>query len=98
MTSRGGAGARRVIRAADWREEIAPTVDQSRLEFANLVVRRLAQPGARIAVIDERGKPALVNCREALFDTLARDHAIVGVYAEGARVKDVVDDLKAAGL
>jgi hypothetical protein len=51
-----------------------------------------------VAVIDEHGKPAMVKCSEALFGVLSKDHPIVGVYKPGASVRDVIDDLKAAGL
>lgn len=72
--------------------------EADRLRLAARVVAQLAEPGARVAVIDDRGRAALVNCRERLYDVLAKDHAIVGVYAPGARMNDVIDDLKAAGL
>lgn len=72
--------------------------DAQRYDFAQRVVARLIDSQARVAVINDRGRAALVNCAEQLFDTLARDHEIVGVYREGVRVRDVVDDLKAAGL
>jgi hypothetical protein len=74
------------------------SAEVARHEFATRVVRRLVDSQARIAVIDDRGSPALVDCAERLFDVLSKDHPIVGVYAEGARVPDVIDDLKAAGL
>jgi len=75
-----------------------PSPEAMRHDFANLVVRRLITPGARIAVIEEHGRPALVSCAERLYELLSKDHPIVGVYTVGAVVKDVVDDLKAAGL
>lgn len=88
-----------------WRADAAlplwkrpPSVDAQRNEFAHRVVRRLTDNGARIAVIEEHGRPALVDCRERLYELLQKDHAIVGVYAAGARVPDIIDDLKAAGL
>lgn len=69
-----------------------------RHDFANLVVRKLAVPEARLAVIDEGGKPAVVSCSERLYDLLSKDHPIVGVYTAGARVRDIIEDLKASGL
>jgi hypothetical protein len=75
-----------------------PSVDVMRQDFAARVVRRLTEPDARVAVIDDAGRPAMVARHERLFDVLAKDHPIVGVYAPGARVRDVIDDLKAAGL
>ncbi len=75
-----------------------PTADSYRHDFAHRVVRRLADNGARLAVIEDHGRPAMVDCRERLYELLSKDHAIVGVYASGARVKDIMDDLKAAGL
>jgi hypothetical protein len=69
-----------------------------RLRLAARVVARLADPGSRVAVINDHGRAALVNCREMLFDVLAKDHAIVGVYAPGAQINDVIEDLQAAGL
>lgn len=74
------------------------SAEVARHEFATRVVRRLVDSQARIAVINDRGSPALVDCAERLYDVLSKDHPIVGVYAEGARVPDVIDDLKAAGL
>jgi hypothetical protein len=61
-------------------------------------VRWLADPGAQVAVISEHGRPAMVSVREPLYELLSKDHPIVGVYKTGARVRDVIDDLKAAGL
>jgi hypothetical protein len=75
-----------------------PPVEAARLEFAYLVVRRLLDSSVRMAVINEHGRPAMVNCRERLYETLSRDCPIIGVYCEGARARDIVDDLKAAGL
>jgi hypothetical protein len=69
-----------------------------RLRAAFLVVARLATPGRRVALVLDDNRPALVNCNEQLFDVLAKDHPIVGVYTFGATVQDVIDDLKAAGL
>jgi hypothetical protein len=80
------------------RQQMAATVASRRHDFANKVIRRLVDSQARVAVINDRGNPALVNCAERLYDVLAKDHPIVGVYKSGARVRDVVDDLKAAGL
>jgi SRSO17 transposase len=75
-----------------------PSMEALRHDFANLVVRQLVSPATRVAVIDEHGKPAMVKCSEALFGVLSKDHPIVGVYKPGASVRDVIDDLKAAGL
>lgn len=85
-----------------WREEPLwnrpPSPDAKRQDFANRVVRRLIDSSARIAVISEHGRPALVDCRERLYETLSKDHPIIGVYRAGARVTDIIEDLKAAGL
>jgi hypothetical protein len=75
-----------------------PSPDAARHDFAHQVVRRLVDSTARVAVIAEHGRPAMVDCRERLFGVLSLDHPIVGVYAEGARVPDIIEDLKAAGL
>lgn len=75
----------------------APDPHARRQDFAARVVRRLATT-PRVAVIDDGGKPALVDCAERLYDLLAKDHPIVGVYAAGARIKHVIEDLEAAGL
>jgi hypothetical protein len=80
------------------RREIAMTVSSRRHDFATLVVRRLVDSAARVAVINDRGRPALVNCKERLYELLAKDHPLVGIYQSGARVRDIVDDLKASGL
>ena len=89
----------------EWRDDPAlplhrqpPTIGSLRHDFANLVIRQLTAPGARVAVIDDNGKPAVVRCNELLYDLLSKDHPIVGIYTPGARVRDVIDDLKAAGL
>lgn len=79
-----------------WRQP--PSVDALRMEFANRVVRRLVDSSLRMAVISEHGRPAMVDCGELLYELLARDHPIVGVYKAGARAVDVIEDLKAAGL
>lgn len=68
-----------------------------RQDFAAKVIRRLIN-SIRVAVINEHGRPALVCCNEQLYDLLCKDHPIVGVYAAGARMHEVIDDLKAAGL
>lgn len=91
-----------------WRTELDPpslslrerpaSSEALRHDFANRVVRWLAEPGTRVAVIDEHGRPAVVNVREPLYELLAQDHPIVGIYQAGARIKDVIEDLKAAGL
>lgn len=94
----------RVGDAPDVRDEDLPLAKRKpepelqRIEFASLVVRKLIDPAVRVAVINEHGRAALVNCREGLYETLARDHPIVGIYAQGAVIPDVIDDLKAAGL
>ena len=76
-----------------------PDPSLARQDFAARVVRTLVNEGdARIAVIDNDGKAAMVRCSERLFDVLAQDHPIVGVYKFGVRVRDVMEDLKAAGL
>jgi hypothetical protein len=75
-----------------------PSVSALRHDFATLVVRRLVDSEARVAVINDRGRAALVDCRERLFDLLAKDHPIIGVYRAGVRVRDVIDDLRAGGL
>jgi hypothetical protein len=75
-----------------------PSPESLRHDFATRVVRHLTEPGARVAVIDEQGRPAIVSCAEPLYELVSRDHPIVGVYIAGARVRDVIDDLKAAGL
>ncbi|HQR22434.1 MAG TPA: hypothetical protein PKV98_16320 [Burkholderiaceae bacterium] len=102
------ARARRAADAAsgpEWRGDLTVPVfrkllpeDMLRQDFACRVVRRLIDVEARIAVISDRGRPALVDCREPLYEMLARDHEIVGVYKCGARVPEIIDDLKAAGL
>lgn len=74
------------------------SAESLRHDFASRVIRHLVAPGARGAVIDEHGRPALVSCSEPLYELYAQDHPIVGVYTAGARVRDVIDDLKAAGL
>jgi hypothetical protein len=74
------------------------SASSARHDFANLVIRQLTAAGARVAVVDDAGKPALVHCNEMLYEVLGRDHPIVGVYTPGASVRDVIDDLKAAGL
>jgi hypothetical protein len=93
------------FKTVQWRDDPAmplakqpPSVSSLRHEFANLVIRRLVDSSVRVAVIDDRGRPALVNCGERLYELLSKDHPVVGVYASGARVRDVIDDLKAAGL
>jgi hypothetical protein len=68
-----------------------------RQDFASRVVRRLAG-AARIAVIADRGRPAMVNCTDGLYELLAKDHPIVGVYTADARIKHIIEDLEAAGL
>jgi hypothetical protein len=75
-----------------------PSEESLRHDFANLVIRRLTAPDARVGVINEHGRPAMLDCRERLFEHYAKDHPIVGVYKPGARVRDVIEDLKAAGL
>lgn len=79
-------------------EPLPPDPRLQRIEFASLVVRRLMEPGARVAVLVDCGRPALVQCGEWLYERLAPDHELVGVYAPGARVQDVLEDLEAAGL
>lgn len=93
------------FKAVQWRDDPAitlgkqpPSISSLRHDFANMVIRRLVDPSVRIAVISDRGRPALVDCRERLYDLLSKDHPIVGVYAAGARVRDVIDDMKATGL
>jgi hypothetical protein len=88
-----------------WREDSTvplhrqpPSPESLRHDFANLVIRRLTAPEARVAVVEEHGRPALLDCRERLFDLYSKDHPLVGVYKPGARVRDVIDDLKAAVL
>lgn len=71
---------------------------RSLLEFAALVIRRLATNATRMAVVNESGRPAMVACNERLFDLIAKDHPIVGVYTAQARLRDIYDDLRAAGL
>lgn len=98
--------APRTLRKPDWeaaarelpRMMATPSPDLARHEFASRVIRHLVEPGTRVAVISEHGRPALVKCCEALFDVLSKDHPIVGVYTDGAVVTDVIEDLKAAGL
>lgn len=80
-----------------WQRVPVPLPFTEHRRFANLVVERIATVG-RVAVIDAYGRPALVSCRERLFEVLARDHDIVGVYGAGARAADVLEDLQAAGL
>lgn len=72
--------------------------DAARHDFANLVVRMLVDAGVEVAVIAEHGRPAVVRTSDHLYSVLAKDHDIVGVYKAGARVRDVIEDLKAAGL
>lgn len=74
-----------------------PDPHAARQDFAAKVVRRLTDT-SRVAVINEHGRPALVDCCERLYELLAKDHDIVGVYAAGARIKHVIEDLEAAGL
>ena len=81
---------------ADYRPAVQGFSDQRR--FADQVIKRLTSADERIAVVDAYGKPAMVSCRERLFDVLSRDHDIVGVYKAGARAIDVIEDLQAAGL
>lgn len=93
----------RVGTAAAFGEALPPIRQASnphaaRQDFAAKVVRRLIDPGVRVAVLDEHGRPALVNCSDRLYEVLAKDHPIVGIYAQGALIPDVIDDLKAAGL
>jgi hypothetical protein len=78
------------------RQPVSPS--SLRHDFANLVIRQLTAPSARVAVVNDAGKPALVRCNEMLYEVLGRDHPIVGVYTPGASVRDVIEDLKAAGL
>lgn len=68
-----------------------------RQDFASKVIRRLAG-ASRVAVIEEHGRPAMVDCSERLYELLAKDHPIVGVYTPDARIKHVIEDLEAAGL
>lgn len=75
-----------------------PNPELQRVEFASRVIRYLVDPHVRIAVLDEHGRPALVKCTDGLYEVLAKDHPIVGIYAQGALIPDVIDDLKAAGL
>lgn len=77
---------------------LPPSPEATRMEFACRLVRALVDTNKQIAVIDDAGKAAMVYRHERLFDVLAQDHAIVGVYKFGVRVPEVVDDLKAAGL
>jgi hypothetical protein len=94
----------RVVADAEIRDEDLPlskrppNPELQRIEFASLVIRKLVDPEARVAVLDEHGRPALVSCKERLYELLASDHPIVGIYAQGASIPDVIDDLKAAGL
>lgn len=68
-----------------------------RQDFASKVIRRL-MTAAKVAVIEEHGRPALVDCSERLYELLAQDHLIIGVYDARARIKHVIEDLEAAGL
>jgi hypothetical protein len=80
-------------------KDLTPTLPETlRLRAAFLVMARVATPGRRVALVLDDNRPALVSCHEQLFDVLAKDHPIVGVYTFGATVQDVMDDLKACGL
>lgn len=76
----------------------AATAPQARQAFAVLVIRQLVDPHVRVAVVDCDGRAGYVRCSERLFSIWQRDHDLVGVYAQGASVRDVIEDLLAAGL
>lgn len=70
----------------------------ARRTFAALVVKRLAFDCARLAVVNEHGRPAIVTRADPFYDLLSQDHPIVGVYTAGIRIPEIVADLEAAGL